>query len=379
MTLKLFEFRAPRVIHAGFDALSRLVPEVQQLAARKALIVTDPGVARSGVLDKVTEPLAAAGIAFQIFADVQPEPPIACAEAALSALNKGNADLVIGVGGGSSMDVAKVAAMLAVNGGDVRQYWGENKVPKPALPMVLIPTTAGTGSEVSPIAMLTDPAERLKKGIVSPNILAQVAIVDPEMSRTMPPKVTAATSMDALTHAIEGMFSVKANPVCDGICLESARMIAASLPRAYKNGDDLEARSGMAIASMMAGLPLGNSSVTLVHALAYPLGARYNVPHGVANTVMLVPVMEFNKEICRQALERIAQAMVGKPSAEAAIDTVRRLTKEVGMNIPLRDLGVREDVLHEMAVDTSKITRLMEKNPRKASVQDLERIYGSVF
>jgi alcohol dehydrogenase class IV len=185
--------------------------------------------------------------------------------------------------------------------------------------------------------------------------------------------------MDALTHAIEGMFSVKANPVCDGICLESARLIAAHLLRAYRNGDDMEARERMAVASMMAGMVLGNSSVTLVHALAYPLGARYHVPHGVANTVMLVPVMEFYKEVCREALERLAHAMGRDSSADAAIEAVRRLTQEVGMKIPLRDLGVTADALPDMGLATTKITRLMEKSPRKADAHDLERMYRSVF
>jgi alcohol dehydrogenase class IV len=185
--------------------------------------------------------------------------------------------------------------------------------------------------------------------------------------------------MDALTHAIEGMFSIKASPLTDGLCLESARLIATHLPRAYRNGDDMEARHGMAIGSMMAGLVLGNSSVTLVHALAYPLGARYNVPHGVANTVMLVPVMEFNKGVCRVALERLAQGMGAQPSADAAIEVARRLTKEVAMNIPLRDLGVTEAVLPDMAVGASKVTRLVERNPRKPSVADLEAMYRAVF
>ena len=307
MASRLFEFRVPRVVIAGYDALARLAAETKAVGGRKGLVITDPGVAKSGALNKVTQALAdqearQAGrpwhpIPFEVFDAVQPEPPIACAEAALAALKKARADFVIGVGGGSSMDVAKVVAMLAVNGGDVRQYFGEGKVPRRGLRTILIPTTAGTGSEVSPIAMLTDPAERLKKGIVSWNILADLAVVDPEMSRTTPPRVTAATGMDALTHAIEGMFSVLANPVTDGICLESAHLIATHLPRAFRNPDDMEARHGMAIASMMAGMVLGNSSVTIVHALAYPLGARYNVPHGVANSVMLVPVMEFNKDV----------------------------------------------------------------------------------
>ncbi len=375
MPARQFEFCAPRVLVAGHGALARLAPEARAVGGSKALIVTDSGVAQSGVLDKVTQPLAAEGLSFGLFDQVQPEPPIACADAALAALKKTGADLIIGAGGGSSMDVAKVVAMLAVNGGDVRQYFGEGKVPRRGLPMILIPTTAGTGSEVSPIAMLTDPAERLKKGIVSWNILADVAIVDPEMSRTMPAKVTASTGMDALTHAIEAMFSVKANPLTDGICLEAARLIAAHLSRACKNPDDMEARNAMAVASTMAGLVLGNSSVTIVHALAYPLGARYNVPHGVANSVMLVPVMEFNQDVCRSALDRLGHAMGGGN----AIEIVRRLSREVGMNIPLRDLGVGADVLHDMAVDTSKISRLMAKNPKPATVQDLEAMYRSVF
>ena len=382
MASRLFWFRAPRVTHAGFEALARLAPEARALGGRKVLLITDPGVARSGVLEKVTKALSegAARVAgnpchpipFEVFDGVQPEPPIASAEAALAALKRMKADLVIGVGGGSAMDVAKIVAILATNGGDLRQYFGEDKIPKPGLPKILIPTTAGTGSEVSPIAMLTDPAERLKKGMVSPHLLAEVAIVDPEMSRTMPPKVTASTGMDALTHAIEGTFSVLANPLTDGICLESARMIAAYLPRAYRNGGDMEARQGMAVASMMAGLVLGNSSVTIVHALAYPLGARYNVPHGVANTVMLVPVMEFYREVCREALERLAHAMGAGDTAEAAIQAVRRLAKGVGMSIPLRELGVTADALPAMGLATSKISRLMAKSPRPATAQELE-------
>lgn len=364
----------------GANLLDQLGEEAKRLGAASALVVTDRGVAGAGLVDRVTAPLQAAGLAFDIFDEVAPEPPISCALSALQRLKDGGHGLVIGVGGGSSMDVAKIASLLAANDPDPQKYFGIDLVPRRGLPKILIPTTSGTGSEVTAVGILTDTEQKLKCGIVSPFMFADVALVDAEMMRTMPPKVTAATGMDALIHAVEAILSVKRNPISEALAVQAIELISGNLRAAFEDGGNIAARLGMATGSTMAGMAFANASCAAVHALAYPLGGEYGMPHGVANTVMLAPVMEYNRPVCKAELARVAEAMGQvEVSPRSAIRAMIRLAKDVAMPLRLREFGITEADVPRLAESAAKVTRLLDVNPRRPNQEEIAAIYRAAL
>ncbi|NOZ21496.1 MAG: iron-containing alcohol dehydrogenase [Planctomycetes bacterium] len=373
-------FRTAGLVKIGIGVLAELADEVKRLGGTKVLIVTDKGVADAGLVDKVAEPLKVAGIPSDVFDGVEPEPPIACAESALAVLKEGGHDLLIGVGGGSSMDVTKVVSLIATNEPDPRPYFGIDLIPRPGLPKILVPTTSGTGSEVTAVAILTDTEQSLKRGIVSPYMFADVALVDAEMMCTMPPKVTAATGMDALIHAVEAIVSVRSNSISDSLGIHAVELIARNLRTAFENGGDTTARLAMATASTMAGMAFANSSCCAVHALAYPLGGEYHMPHGVANTLMLAPVMEYNRPVCKAELARVAEAMGEvEISAKSAVRAMIKLAKDVEMPLHLKEFGIAEEDVPRLAESAAKVTRLLDVNPRRPTQEDIAMIYRAAL
>jgi alcohol dehydrogenase class IV len=294
MDTKIISLRTPHLILAGTGALERLGQEAKALGATKALVVTDKGVIDSGAGKKVKVLLEKEGIGVDTFDRVIPDPDTACLEACLEMAKKDRYNLIVGVGGGSPMDIASITSVMLTNPGTVYDYFGVNLVKHPGVPAILIPTTAGTGAEATPNAILTDTREKLKKAVVSPYILPRVAIVDPLSTLSMPPSVTSSSGIDALTHAIESYTSNNATILTDLFAGEAMVLIGRSLRTAVANGNHLEARNDMAIGSLYAGISLANAGVTAVHALAYPLGGQFNVPHGIANGLLLPYVMEFN-------------------------------------------------------------------------------------
>ncbi|MEW6357505.1 MAG: iron-containing alcohol dehydrogenase [Planctomycetota bacterium] len=373
-------FRTAGLVKIGMGVLADLPVEVKRLGGTKVLIVSDKGVAGAGLVEKVAAPLKSANIPFDVFDGVEPEPPIACAEGALAMLKKGGHDAVIGLGGGSAMDVAKVTSALATNDPDPRKYFGIDIIPNRGLPKILIPTTSGTGSEVTAVAILTDTEQSLKRGIVSPYLFADVALVDAEMMRTMPPKVTASTGMDALVHAIEAIVSVRRNPLSDSLGIHAVELISRNLRAAFANGDDMEARLALATASTMAGMAFANSSCCAVHALAYPLGGEYHIPHGVANTLMLAPVMEYNRPACKEELGRIAEAMGEvEISTKSAIRAMIKLARDLQMPLHLKEFGITEADVPRMAAAASTVTRLLEPNPRPMNRDEIAMIYRAAL
>lgn len=381
--MSTFSWHIPTRILFGQGTLGRLAAEVGTLGARRVLIMTDPIMAKLGLAEQVRVALPT-DVERTVYADVVPEPPMESLDAVVRMVRAGGYDLIIGFGGGSSLDSAKLAAVLATNSAPMLEYVGTNLVPAPGLPTILIPTTAGTGSEVTPIAIITDGA--LKKGIVSPYLYATVAICDPTLSVTMPPAVTAATGMDALTHAVEAYVSVNASPISDVLALEAVRVIARSLRRAFANGGDLVAREQMLYGSMLAGKAFTNAGVGAVHALAYPLGGEFHVPHGVANALLLSAVMGFNLVGCVDRLGEVARAM-GEPvdglapraAAEAAIAAMQRLSLDVEIPQTLRAVGVPESALPGLAAGAAKVTRLLANNPRRATEAQILEIYRRVL
>lgn len=381
-------FQTAGKIIAGWGSLSQLAAEVEALGARSVLVVCDAVIEKIGLVERVREQLAPLGVKLGIFSEVEPEPRLAVVERCLQAIKEGGCDLLVAIGGGSSIDVAKAASILVTNPGTIKDYLGVNLVARPGIPVAAVPTTAGTGSEVTPIAILSDEEDQLKKGVVSPYLLPRVAIVDPELTVTMPPHITAATGMDALTHAVEAYISINANasPVTDALALEAIRIISRSLRTAVANGRHREARESMAMASLMAGIAFANAGVGAVHALAYPLGAQFHLPHGVANAVLLPYVMEWNmlgalsrfKDMALAMGERV-EGLSERAAAERFVEAVKQLSADIRIPSRLRDLGVTAEAIPGMAEGASKVTRLLANNPRQLSVDDIREIYERAF
>jgi len=294
MGLKMYQITLPQMTYFGVGALNNIGDEASKLGAKRALIVTDPTVYKSGLVNPVRDQLASVGLSVEVFSESEPEPTLPKLNVAAKALSKGGFDLLVGVGGGSSMDTAKGLSILLVHGGEGQDYLGVGKVPGSGITLFTTPTTAGTGSEVTNIAIFGDPDRGLKLGIVSPYILAQVAFVDPTLTYGCPPGVTAAAGIDALVHAIESYTSIRSNTFTDAVALEAMRLIVGSLRTVVNNGSDEEARNHMSEGAFLAGIAFGNAGVAAVHALAYPLGARFHTSHGVANGLFLPYVMECN-------------------------------------------------------------------------------------
>jgi alcohol dehydrogenase class IV len=382
MDTKIISLRSPHLILAGFGASDRLGQEAMNIGAKKALVVTDKGVMSSGIGKNIRDHLEKNAVRVEIFEEVMSDPDIANAEACIEMAKKDRYDLIVGVGGGSSMDIASIASVMMTNAGTVYDYFGINLVKNPGIPTILIPTTAGTGAEVTPNAILTDTKEKLKKAIVSPHIFPRVAIVDPLLHVSMPPSVTSSSGIDALTHAIESYTSNNATILTDLFAREGMIMIGRSLRTAVANGNDMGARYDMAIGSLYAGISLANAGVTAVHALAYPLGGQFNVAHGIANGLLLPYVMEFNVLGNIPKFAQIAQLLGEKLDHLSLIDQAYQAAKAVkaiyrDLKIPqsLTELKVPKEAIPGMAKAAINVTRLMGNNPRTMTVQDVEKIY----
>ena len=295
-------------------------------------------------------------------------------------------DLLVGIGGRSSMDTASALSVLLAHGGIGQDYVGVGKVPGPGIPVFTIPTTAGTGSEVTNIAIFGDPEKELKLGMVSPYLLARLALVDPTLTYNCPPKVTAASGIDALVHAIECYTSIKANNFTDALALEAMRLIVGSLRTAVSNGSDEKARNHMSEGALLAGIAFGNASVGAVHALAYPLGSRFHVPHGVANGLLLPHVIECNLPanlpkyaVIAQMLGEKIEGLSLREAAERGVKAVKTLAADINIPLHLQDLGVPREALEEMAVATMDVTRLLANNPKKLTLDDVRAIWENAW
>lgn len=386
MDRNLITLKSPSLILAGFGALVKMGEEAGNLEARKSLLVTDKGIVDSGISAKVEKVLTDRNIGVDIFDQVIPDPDIACCEKCIAQAKAGRYDLIVGVGGGSSMDIASVTSTLCTNPGAVHDYFGVNLLKKQGIPTFLVATTAGTGAEVTPNAILTDTAARLKKGIVSPYILPRAAVVDPELTLSMPPRVTSFTGMDALTHAIESYTSMNATPLTDMYAREAIRLIGRSLRSAVARGDRRDARYDMSIGSLYAGISLANAGVGAVHALAYPLGGQFNVPHGIANGILLPHVMEFNvpgdvvkfAEVARLLGEQV-ECLAPVEAAYLSVKAVKNLLRDIDMPTTLTELNIPRSAIPEMAAASVNVTRLMANNPRRVTAKDSEKVFENAF
>jgi len=380
-------FRTTPRILMGPGCVEQLGQEVKTLKGEKALIVTDPGITRAGLLDQVLPPLNKAGIATALFDQVEPDPRIEIVDQALSLLKAEKCDAVIGLGGGSSLDIAKLVAAMALNPGHISDYFGVDLLVRPGLPLICIPTTAGTGSEVTPIAILSDETEHLKKGVVSSHLFPGLALLDPVLTLGVPPAVTAFTGMDALIHAIEAYTSINASDLTDHLAVRAVELLYANLLKAYARGEDLEARSKMLEGSLLAGMAFANAGVTAVHAFAYPLGGEFHhISHGLANSVMLPHVLRFNMlgnlpkfADISAALGLASEELTDRQAAEEGLDVIEELMIDLNIPLRLRDLKVPEGAIPGLAQGVMKVTRLLANNPRKIFLEDAERIYRQAW
>lgn len=373
--------------YTGWGCLSQLLLEVKKFNAHNILIVTDPLLKEICVTDHIEKPLIEEGYKTAIYTDIAPEPPLAIGEKLVDFTRKHPFDLVIGVGGGSALDLAKLAAVLATHDGKVADYLnltGTKTVDNKGLPKILIPTTSGTGSEVTNISVLS--LDTTKDVVTHDYLLADVAIVDPALTISLPAKVTAATGVDALTHAIEAYVSVNANAVTDALALQAIRLISQSIRTAVHNGQDKQARTDMSYGSYLAGLAFFNAGVAGVHALAYPLGGQFHIAHGDSNAVLLPYVMGYIRQSCEKRMKDIVDAMgissVYLSQQEASykcVEALQQLIKDVKIPSTLQEFGIPASALEQLTEDATKQTRILARSPLPLERDDIYQIYQAAF
>lgn len=381
-----FTFQAPSNILFEAGASRKIAERVKDYDARHVLLVTDKGVRGAGLTRDAEAALAAAGIALTVFEDVVADPPSHIIEAAAELCRSQGVDVVLSIGGGSALDTAKLVAYLAKTPDRLDDIYGVGLAKGERLPLLLVPTTAGTGSEVTPIAIVTTPTTE-KKGVVSPRLIPDWAILDPELTLGLPAPVTAATGIDAMVHAIEAYTSkIKKNPMSDQLARKALELLSRNIRTVCTNGKDLEARSEMLLGSMLAGMAFANAPVAAVHALAYPIGAIFHVPHGLSNALVLPHVLAFNRPAAEVLYAELAdivkpghQARSTTEAAAIFIAEIVALCRDCQVPDTLAAVGIGEQDLAKLAEDAMKQTRLLVNNPRELDYAQTFEIYRSAL
>ena len=365
----------------GESALEKIIPLLDGLKADRILVVTDPGIMKAGIYDRLQVLLEAADKTVVLFDHVQPDPDIALIRQAVEMARASGVNAVIGLGGGSSLDTAKVAAALVTNPKEIEAYLGIDLLEEAALPIIAIPTTAGTGSEVTHIAILSDGAAQLKKGMVSAKMIPRYAILDPTLTVGLPPYATAVTGMDALIHALESFTSIHAHAYSEALSLKAIELISKNIRIAFTQGNDLKAREAMLLGSLLAGMAFANVGVAAAHAFAYPLGGMFHVTHGLSTSMMLIPVMAFNMAGNEAKYRIIASTFTGRTEAnpQTALDEIERLVSDLKLPRNLAEINIPENALAVMAEKVLDVTRLLGNNPRKVTPDDALAIYRHAY
>lgn len=382
--MKVSEFKTAGKLITGLGAIKALTDEMKRLGINNCAVITDKGVSSSGLLDQILTLIPSKPLL--IVDDIPPEPEVDVIERKLCLLREKQIDGIIALGGGSAIDSAKVLASTYDYTGPLVDLFGENTLTQRNLPLIVIPTTAGTGSEVTNIAILSDPKAQMKKGIVSHCLLPDVAIVAPEMTKTCPASITAASGIDAFVHALEAYISVNASPITDALAEKALKLIFNSLVHAYNNGENLSAREDMATGSLMAGLAFGNAGVGAVHALAYPLGGRFHLSHGMSNAVMLPHVLKVNAPFCQDKLYCVAKLLKvcerhhsKEEAVKLLLGAIEKLCRDVDIPNSLTHFNISPTCVGELAEEASKVTRLLRNNPKQLSIKEIEDIYRLAF
>jgi lactaldehyde reductase len=371
------------VSYFGPGAREVLPSEISRLGLHKALVVTDKDLVKFGVAEKVLEVLRSAGIPFEVFSEIKPNPTVANVKAGLVAYASSGADFIIAIGGGSSIDTAKAVGIVSNNPqfSDIVSLEGVADTKKKSVPIIALPTTAGTAAEVTINYVITDEENHKKMVCVDPNDIPAIAIVDAELMYTLPKSLTAATGLDALTHAIEGLITKGAWEMSDMFEIKAIEMIARYLETAVAEPSNVEARNGMAVAQYIAGMAFSNVGLGVVHGMAHPLGARFDIPHGVANALLLPIVMEFNAPAALEKYVEIAKAMnvyvsgmTAEQAADAAVNAVKELSVKVGIPQHLSELGIKESDLEMLAADAFADV-CTPGNPREVNKEIIYDLY----
>jgi len=382
-----FNFNTTPSIQFGAGRLAQIGEICLDKIGNNVLLVTDPGMLATDIVDRALSVLKKAGVTVTLFSEVQADPPEDIVMAATQAAIDSSAGGVIGIGGGSSLDVAKLVALLAPGNEQLKDAFGVGNAKGPRLPLILVPTTAGTGSEVTPISIVTTGTNE-KMGVVSPVILPDVALLDPELTVGLPSHITAATGIDAMVHAIEAYASVSPNnnPISRNLATEALRLMGAALETAVHDGSNIDARSDMLLGSMLAGQAFANSPVAAVHALAYPIGGHFHVPHGLSNALVLPYVLRFNTKVAPRPYAEMAPyafpdlaKLEGQERAEAFCEAMADLSKRCGLQQTLREMDIPKDFLPKLASDAMNQTRLLVNNPREVGEADALSIYEAAW
>lgn len=381
-----FTFETTPKIICEQGGAERLGEIARSLGVTRLFLVTDAGLIKAKLIDGALASLNAAGVATTVFSDVLADPPEVSVQAAVDAAHAASVDGVIGFGGGSSLDTAKLVALLARTPQVLPDIYGIGLARGPRLPLIQVPTTAGTGSEVTPISILTTPSHE-KKGVVSPLLYPDVALLDSRLTLGLPPAVTAMTGVDAMVHAIEAYTTrLKKNPLSDALAVKALQLLYANLPAAVSGGNDATVRENMLLGSLFAGMAFANAPVGAVHALAYPLGGHYHLPHGLSNSLVLGPVLEFNlpaaQNLYAELGRAIAPGMVSASDEVAAtifVKSIRQLVAIMPYAQTLHEAGVKEADLPMLATDAMNVQRLLVNNPRDVAYDDALAIYRAAF
>ena len=373
----------PQKIVFGTGCINKLVDDYQKLGFKRLFVLTAPPI--RPLIEEPLAVLAEGGISIEVVQDIVAEPTVNDFKRILEQARRFGADSVVGIGGGSVLDVTKLVASFINSEQQVEDCFGTGFIKAKGLWFACLPTTAGTGSEVSPNAILLDERDHLKKGIVSPYLIADAAYVDPKLTWSVPAKVTADTGMDALTHCIEAYTNKFAHPTVDIYALQGIRLIAANLEKAVKNGHDVEAREALALGSLYGGLCLGPVNTAAVHALSYPLGGEFHIPHGLSNAILLPSVMKFNRPANLRRYAEVALALGCEPGQDAdetaqhGVEFIYRLAEAVGIPQKLTELGIPQTAVPGMAKAAMEVQRLLKNNPREVTEQDALNIYNSLY
>lgn len=382
-----FVFRAPpRIISevGGLDHIGRLA---QELGMKRPLVVCDQGIVACGIAARATQALTTAGLETTTFDAVLADPPVAMVRTAVEAARSAKADGIIGLGGGSSLDTAKVVALLALSTQTIEEIYGVDMAKGGRLPLIQVPTTAGTGSEVTWVSVITNENGE-KKAVYTPQLLPDIALLDAALTVGMPPKVSAATALDAMVHAIEAYTSrTRKNPVADALARKALELLSRNLPLVLENGHDLQARSAVLEGAMLGGMAFVNASVAAIHGLAYPLGARFHVPHGHSNALVMGPVLRFNLRAATALYAELAACVLPGQSfgseaeaAEAFVSRMEEMRGYGGLETRLSQLGVGEADIPGMAEEVvTQIQRLIATNPCDMSFEEVSAIYHSIL
>ncbi len=387
MTITHFVFNTTKSVQFGPGCFALLGELTATQMGTRIMLVTDPGMMSTGIIDRAQMLLKDAGVAVTLFSEVQADPPEHVIEAAVALARSAGVQGIVGLGGGSSMDVAKLVALLAMGVEQLRDVYGIGKAKGPRLPLILVPTTAGTGSEVTPISIVTTGVSE-KMGVVSPVLLPDVALLDPELTLGLPAHVTAATGIDAMVHAIEAYASASANnnPISRNLALQALRLMGGAILKAVHSGSDTAARGDMLLGSMLAGQAFANSPVAAVHALAYPLGGHFHIPHGLSNALVLPHVLRFNAVTAPDAYSEMAphafpdlDRLQGQDRAEAFCEALADLSRDCGLPQTLRELDIPLEWLPRLARDAMNQKRLLINNPRPLREADALAIYSAAY